>query len=63
MFNLIYFIGGILEPLILVVFILFFLNLIFGKNEKIHHSHWNTLLENFDFSTKKFYKLLKIELE
>lgn len=30
---------------------------------KIVHSHWNTLLDNFKYSTKEFYKLFKEELK
>lgn len=63
MFNLIYFFGAIIEPLVIIVFTLVLSILFFGKDKKIHHSHWNTLLENFDFSTKEFYQLLQSELE
>lgn len=28
-----------------------------------HHSNWNTLIDNFDYSPKEFYTKLKIELE
>lgn len=30
---------------------------------KKHHSHWNTLLDNFSFSTQEFYNLLKEDLQ
>lgn len=30
---------------------------------KNHHSHWNTLLGNFSFSTQEFYHLLKEDLQ
>ena len=33
------------------------------SNFKKHHSHWNTLLDNFSFSTQEFYNLLKEDLQ
>jgi hypothetical protein len=36
---------------------------IFSASLKSYHSRWNTLIDNFNFSTKEFYKLLKEELE
>lgn len=36
---------------------------IFSASLKSYHSRWNTLMDNFNFSTKEFYKLLKEELE
>ena len=36
---------------------------IFSTSLKNHHSHWNTLIDDFNFSTKEFYKLLKEDLE
>jgi hypothetical protein len=39
------------------------LKFIFSKTLKNHHSNWNTLIDNFDFSSKEFYSLLKTELE
>jgi len=63
MFNLIYIIGGLLEPILIIVFAIVILSMILGKNKKVYHSHWNTLIENFDFSTKEFYQLLISELE
>lgn len=50
-----YLIYGILAFLIL--------KFIFSKTLKNHHSNWNTLIDNFDFSSKEFYSLLKTELE
>lgn len=46
----------------LLIFILI-LKFIFGKTIKNVHSHWNTLIDNFKFSTKDFYELLRIELQ
>lgn len=40
MFNLIYFIGAIIEPLVIILFTLVISILFFGKNKKIHHSHF-----------------------
>ncbi len=39
------------------------LKFIFGKTLKKHHSNWNTLIDNFDYSSKEFYTQLKEELE
>ncbi|QTE23281.1 hypothetical protein [Polaribacter cellanae] len=36
---------------------------IFSASLKSYHSRWNTLIDDFNFSTKDFYKLLKEELE
>ena len=35
----------------------------FKKGIPTLHAHWNTLLDNFEYSTKDFYKLLTEELE
>ena len=35
----------------------------FKKKTPTLHAHWNTLLDVFEYSTKDFYKLLKVELE
>jgi len=35
---------------------------IFKRSVKDYHSHWNTLLDNFSYSTEEFYNLLKEEL-
>ena len=45
----------------LVVFLI--LKSIFSTTFKSHHSKWNTLIDNFNFSTQEFYKLLKEELQ
>jgi hypothetical protein len=39
------------------------LKFIFGKTLKSHHSNWNTLIDNFDYSSREFYTQLKEELE
>ena len=45
----------------LVAFLI--LKSIFSATFKSHHSKWNTLIDNFNFSTQEFYKLLKEELQ
>lgn len=35
---------------------------IFSKTLKTYHSRWNTLIDNFNFSTEEFYQKLKKEL-
>jgi len=45
----------------LVAFLIF--KSIFSATLKSHHSKWNTLIDNFNFSTQEFYKLLKEELQ
>lgn len=39
------------------------LKFIFSKTLKNYHSRWNTLIDNFEYSPKEFYKRLKTELE
>ncbi len=51
----IYFLQGLVTFLIL--------KSIFSATLKSHHSKWNTLIDNFNFSTQEFYKLLKEELQ
>nr|WP_321237456.1 hypothetical protein [uncultured Psychroserpens sp.] len=46
--------------LIIVTIIITYL---FGNHLKTYHSHWNTLLDNFEYSSKEFYSRLKVELE
>lgn len=36
---------------------------IFSASQKHFHSHWNTLIDNFNFSTKEFYHLLEEEFK
>lgn len=49
--------------IIYVIIAFLILKFIFSKTLKNHHSNWNTLIDNFDFSSKEFYALLKTELE
>lgn len=39
------------------------LKFIFNKTLKNYHSRWSTLIDNFEYSPKEFYTLLKSELE
>jgi hypothetical protein len=50
---------SILFYLILVIVII---AVIFSLNKRTHHSNWNTLIDNFKYSSKDFYKLLRAEL-
>lgn len=45
--------------------LLFFILLkhIFSKTLKTYHSRWYTLINNFEYSPKEFYKHLQVELE
>ncbi|NVK52477.1 MAG: hypothetical protein HWD85_06045 [Flavobacteriaceae bacterium] len=36
---------------------------LFNEPLKEYHSNWNTLIDNFNYSSKEFYKRLKLELE
>ena len=45
--------------LLLVLFVLAF----FSKSKESVHSNWNTLIDDFDFSSKEFYNLLNTELK
>lgn len=45
------------------IIIVFIIKHIVSELLKNYHSNWNTLIDNFDYSPKEFYKLLKVELE
>jgi len=45
---------------LLIVFVL--IKWIFTRSIKEHHSNWNTLIDNFNFSTEEFYQRFKKEL-
>jgi len=51
--------GIILLQLVAIILILKF---IFSSTQKEFHSRWNTLIDNFNYSSKDFYTLLKEEL-
>ncbi len=44
------------------IIIFYILRSIFRSSFKNYHSNWNTLINNFDFSTEAFYKHFKKEL-
>ncbi|MCP4181167.1 MAG: hypothetical protein GY756_25670 [bacterium] len=43
--------------------IFFILKTVFSSPIKNHHSSWNTLIDDFNFSSQKFYELLKEDIE
>ncbi len=48
-----------------IIYILIFfgiLKLLLGAGIKFYHSHWNTLINNFEYSTEEFYLKFKKEL-
>lgn len=51
---------GIFILYVILVFLL--LKFIFSRALKNYHSRWNTLIDDFDFSTQEFYQLFKKEL-
>lgn len=48
--------------LVFILFIIFIISII-RKPKEDYHSNWSTLLPNFKFSTKEFYKLVRSEME
>jgi len=51
--------GFLILQIILVIFVI---KAIFSSSIKEYHSNWNTLIDDFNFSTKEFYELLTQEL-
>lgn len=51
---------GMYAVYLIVTFLI--LKYLFGELLKSYHSNWNTLIDDFSFSTQEFYKLLQIEL-
>lgn len=45
------------------IIIFLVIKFIFSKNIENHHSNWNTLIDDFEYSPKEFYSRLKTELE
>lgn len=45
------------------IFFFQILKQLFSESLKEHHSNWNTLIDDFDYSSKEFYARLKTELE
>lgn len=54
---------SILKSIIFLGIILFIISKFFGKNLEKLHSHWNTLIDDFNFSSEEFYKRLQSELQ
>ncbi len=53
----------IFNYIIFLGIILFIISKIFGKSIENYHSHWNTLIDNFNFSSEEFFKRLQTELQ
>ncbi len=51
------------RDIISLLFFLLILKLLFSKRIRNYHSHWNTLIENFNFHAGEFYNLLEQELQ
>ncbi|MFY0602760.1 MAG: hypothetical protein JXQ93_02340 [Flavobacteriaceae bacterium] len=49
-------------PITSTIVIILILIWVLKKQKKDYHSNWNTLLDNFSYSTEEFYELLKKEL-
>ncbi len=49
--------------IILLVLIIAVIIAFLSKKAKTYHSNWNTLIDNFEFSTNQFYTLLEQELK
>lgn len=49
--------------IIIIITTFFVIKALLRSTLKQHHSHWNTLLSEFSFSTQEFYKLLKEDLQ
>lgn len=49
--------------IIIIISTFFVIKALLRSTFKQHHSHWNTLLNEFSFSTQEFYKLLKEDLQ
>ncbi len=50
------------SPLFWIIITSLLFYLIFTKTKKDYHSHWNTLIDEFDYSTENFYQKFKKEL-
>ena len=56
-------INGNIVSIIVSVLLLVFIISLFKKTLKEYHSRWSTLINEFEFSTQEFYKLLREELK
>lgn len=54
--------GNIIVIILNVLFLVFIISL-FKKTLKEYHSRWNTLINNFEFSSQEFYTMLREELK
>ncbi|CAL2093339.1 conserved protein of unknown function [Tenacibaculum sp. 190524A02b] len=48
--------------IISIIFLIFIIRYLMNKHLKKHHSNWNTLIDNFEYSPTDFYSLLSKEL-
>lgn len=49
-------------PILTFIIGFYLVILVFKKKQPTLHSHWNTLLDDFSYSPKEFYRLLREEL-
>ena len=61
--DIIYFITNNAMEIISILIVFLILKFVFGKQLKTHHSNWNTLIDNFEYSSKEFYQRLAVELK
>lgn len=61
--EIIYYLTYYAGALIKLLFLFLILKFIFSSTFKNYHSSWNTLIDDFKFSTKDFYGLLEKELK
>ena len=52
-----------ITTIFVILFTIIAIKLFFGKNTQTYHSHWQTMYQNFEFSSKTFYELLTKELQ
>lgn len=57
-----YILISILHFFVVLTILIFVIKLFTKKGRLNYHSNWNTLLNEFEFSTKEFYELLKEDL-
>lgn len=61
--EFLFYIEYYLTSIIAIIIVIFILRRIAKASIKTHHSRWNTLIDNFEFSSKEFYSRLQTELE
>ena len=61
--DIIYFITNNAMDIICILIVFLILKFVFGKRLKTHHSNWNTLIDDFQYSSKGFYERLAVELK